>query len=161
MKKEISFGKIAYTSKAKRNLVELEIDLKMKDGLINYETMQKESGYIFTASGCVWNSSHTDHEMGGQCIDTLAELVQNPLLQEIQTIWRKYHLNDLKAGTKLQEEAIEKWESEGNKYDYTKAKDYLTSIGLNPHNGYEYGSAWLYMPIPEMVIQRIKEIIEQ
>lgn len=160
MKKEISFGEIAYTSKSKRNLVDVELSLKEREDLINYETMQKESGYVFAASGHIWNTSKTDCEVAGQCIDKLSKFIKNPLLQEIETIWKQYHLNDLQAGTKEQQIAIEKWKAEGNKYDYTQAKDHLTSIGLNPHNGYEYGTKWLYMPIPENVVVRIKEIIE-
>jgi len=66
----------------------------------------------------------------------------------------------MKAGTKAQTEAIEKWKSQGNRYDYNSAVEHLKEIGLYDDNGYKYGHGWLYQPIPKSVIFELKEAIE-
>lgn len=68
-------------------------------------------------------------EMGGSCgqiVDSIKPLgeAQTKLIE----IWNKYHLNDMNAGTIKQTQVIDKWKDEGNKYDYYKAKQLLSSI---------------------------------
>lgn len=96
----------------------------------------------------------------GQCLDTIAEYNSDPLFKVLYRLWKKYHLNDMHAGTEAQEEAINKWINQGNVYNYKNACEYLKSINLYNDNGYKYGSSWLYRPIPEKDLRIIKTIIE-
>jgi len=163
MKKIIQLGKIAYTGKAKTNLCDIEIEIKTKEGIkIDWDTLEtvKSDLETFTVSGHIWNSKNSDCESCGQIINELAEYFPEEL-KEIQRLWKKYHLNDLQAGTKKQTEAIELWESQGNKYEYTKACKYLESINLFDDRGYKYGHGWLYMPIEPEDLDSINRIVYQ
>lgn len=70
----------------------------------------------------------------------------------IQSIWKRWHLNDMRAGTPKQEEFIRLW-NVSHKYDYTEACKALKEVGLLYDNGYKYGSAWLQEEVPKEVIQ--------
>lgn len=165
--KTLSFGKIdaGNANKRKLNLVEVTLCLKQNDN----------GSPCFTASASVWNAKHTDIIMGGQCLDHIDHVPENDdLFQEIKGFWMRYHLNDMYAGTIEQIEALEA-ANLTNASDYTKACEYLKSIGLyevelneeekrnNPRyagDTYAYGHGWLYRPIPEQDLARIKEIME-
>lgn len=86
MEKKFYFGKIAYNGEAKHNSVEVRI---------RYEKAEK--GYAFAASGYIWNASHSDILCGGQCIDMIAEYIDNPAFKEIHELWKLYHLNDMRS----------------------------------------------------------------
>ena len=153
MLKMISFGKIDFNGCGRRiNEVFVEVRLKAV-----------AQGYEFAASGYIYNSRKTDALEFGQCLDIIAQYISDPLFQEIHTLWEKYHLNTLNPGTPEQTKAVEEWKAAGNKYNYTKAVEYLKSIGLYEvqYNGrpYKYGKGWIYQPIPENDLTRIKEII--
>lgn len=96
----------------------------------------------------------------GQCLDRAQkELnIKNPVMVEIVRLWKLYHLNDMKAGDKEQEKAIEEY-TKNNPYDYEKVCEYLESKNLLVHNGYKYGSAWLKEEIPQKDIEKIKELL--
>ena len=54
-------------------------------------------------------------------------------------VWDRWHLNDTKAGTGAQEQFLRENPVKG----FGKASEVLRIAGLNPDNGYEYGSKWL------------------
>ena len=153
MKTTVRFGKIAY-NRGNKKYNEVTIDLELRE---------TSEGIEFSARGYIWNHIHTDIRCGGQCLDTIAEFITDPLFKEIHRLWKLYHLNSMHAGTVEQEEAIEKWKAEGNKYDYTAVCDYLKSINLYEveHEGkpYKYGHAWLYRAIPKTDLNKIMEIM--
>lgn len=164
MKTKIKFGKVAYINKRiATNDLNVEIRLEQKE-CINYETMQPETMWVFAASGELWNGrsgTHRDIVMGGQCLDSLVKLMpKNPLLKEIHDIWAKYHLNDITAGTIKQDTAIKSFIENGWKYEYEEACKMLETIDLYIDNGYKYGTKWLCKPIPQNIVDRIKEIFE-
>lgn len=150
MRKKIAIGKVDYENKGlDSNLVEIEYSLK--DGR-------------FSASGNIWMSSKRDILSGGQNLDEIAELFpSNELVQRIVSVWRKWHLNDMHAGSPKQEAFLESLNlpNNGNHYETAKAK--LKDAGLDPddsyiHNGkpYSYGSAWLYVELPSDIISEIE-----
>ncbi len=159
MNTKINFGKIAFYSNLKTNAVQVEMELKQKE-CINYDTMQKQVMYIFSASAHVWNSTKTDIVAGGQMLDDLLEYIHTPLFKEIHGIWKEYHLNDLQAGTIKQQQAIKSFIDNGFKYEYKEACKMLETVGLFEDNGYKYGHGWLCKEIPANVVERIKKIIE-
>lgn len=79
-------------------------------------------------------------------------------------VWKRYHLNDVKAGTKKQEEALSKAEAEGkldmNLDSYNRSCKYLESIGLLDDNGYKFGTDWLFEEIPSGIIEKLKTILD-
>lgn len=76
---KISFGKVKYYSK--RRVHEIEINISTKS-------------WYLGISGGLWNGSHTDYEMCGQCLDELRELVEEKkdIFDTIYDIWKKWHL---------------------------------------------------------------------
>ena len=107
--------------------------------------------------------------MGGQCFDTLAKtnIATDPTFVEIYRLWKLYHLNDMHAGTPEQEKAIRQGIKDGelsDNFDYKATVQYLKDKNLYevPLNGkiYRYGHAWLYEPIPEEDLNKIKELLK-
>ena len=90
-------------------------------------------------------------------MDEIARLFpHDDRVQRIVRVWRTWHLNDMTAGTPKQETAIAGWKAKGNKYDYSKAVEYLKSIGLYEDDGYKYGHAWLKRELPDDVKNEIR-----
>lgn len=152
--KTFDFGKIDYYGRGRKiNPVTVEVELTVKDGKP-----------CFSAMGMVYNQSKTDTVAGGQCLDSIAKRTNNKQFMEIYRLWKLYHLNDMHAGTIEQEQALEDWESKGNRYDYTSACEYLKSVGLYEveYNGkpYTYGHAWLYWDIPEDDLKIIQALFD-
>ncbi len=101
----------------------------------------------------------------GQMYDSLlADIVSynegwnKELVAQFVEVWKKWHLNDMQAGTPKQMQAIEDWENAGNKYDYDKVVDFLKTAGIYEDNGYKYGSAWLFKEVPQTVVQFLVEL---
>ena len=137
-------GKIDYNKSGRRNC-EATFEWDLRDGK-------------FTMSANVWNPRHTDIYAGGQCCDMVAAYFPNDKrAQRMLAIWEQWHLNHMKAGTPAQEAHLK-----GLKYEYGKenhfdwAKRKLAEAGLQPDNGYNYGSAWLKQEIPADVIAEIE-----
>lgn len=156
MRKTFSFGKHAVNSERKINEITLEIELREN----------KENKPVFTASADVWNARHTDIVMGGQCLDDLMEYIgDNELFREIHGLWKRNHLNGLNAGTKEQMECIATHKDEINEEDgwYTKELNLLKKYNMDvvEYNGkpYKYGTGWIYRPIPDEDLKRIKELL--
>lgn len=166
VRRTFKFGKIsAYKNGRKENEVELEVELR-----------SNRNGFpVFSVSGDVWNRIHTDIVMGGQCLDDISRVpVNNALFQEIKGLWKKYHLNDLHAGTKAQTLALKKAGLYGAS-NYSQAVEFLKRKGLyevnltptekkyNPRYAdkpYKYGQGWLYYPIPAADLAKIRRILE-
>jgi len=77
----------------------------------------------------------------------------------IRSLWEKYHLNDMNAGTLKQEEALIVEFGNTHANDFMTHCEYLKSIGLYEDEGYKYGSGWLYRAIPEDDLNVIKALI--
>lgn len=114
----------------------------------------------FSMTGAIWNGSHTDWQSGGQNLEEIAELFpNNAKVQRMVAIWRRWHLNDMKAGTPAQEAIIEAHKDEFPGYPashYTWACELLKANDLYEDNGYKYGSAWLKEKIPADVLAEIE-----
>jgi hypothetical protein len=78
----------------------------------------------------------------------------------IYELWARNHLNDMHAGTVLQEQALDKAGREGyDVSDYTKQCQYLQKEGLYEDNGYKYGTSWLYRPISSEDLELIRHYL--
>lgn len=87
-KKTIDFGMVDYLHQGRKNCrVTVELELR-----------ENENGLPeFSACGNIWNVRETDIYCGGQCLDTIAEYVHDPRMQEILRLWKLYHLNGMHA----------------------------------------------------------------
>lgn len=158
----LEFGKIDYHNIGRKiNAVSVNFGLKvMSDGT-----------YRFSVCGDIWNLKRTDVIHCGQCLDAkeLDKLAkEHKSFALIRELWSKYHLNDLHAGTKEQEEALAMAYEKGalrKNSDYDERCEYLKSIGLYEvkHKGslYRYGSAWLFSPIPDDALEQINLILDK
>ena len=118
----------------------------------------------FSVCGGVWNSRRTDCIMWGQCLDELAQypsIKNNPKFKQIYEWWKKWHLNDMHAGTEKQEQALEDAGLTGWANEYSKCCDYLESIGLLYDNGYKFGTSWLKREIPAEIQEQMRKFIKE
>jgi|TARA_R100000482_G_scaffold108938_1_gene51172 hypothetical protein len=154
MKKTIQFGKVDYMNNGKKNcLIEVELNF---------------DGVRFSASGTIWNHLKTDSYSGGQNLDTIKKfLPNNKLFNKIYDIWKKYHLNDMTAGSPKQEEYLKSIISEDSlDYSYDLKCEKLKEVNLLHDKSYlydgkpyQYGTAWLTTEIPTEVKQEINNLI--
>ena len=118
----------------------------------------RKKGLSFSAVGDIKNNCC------GQILDELNEYFGNHhTFKEIYKLWKKYHLNDMNAGTIEQEKAIKEHEYLFGEMDYTAECEYLKSINMFevPLNGevYKYGYGWLYREIPIHDLNKIENLI--
>lgn len=85
MKRIFEFGEIDFEGKGKVNLVTIEMEYKDK----------RDEKKVLSISGNVWNARKTDVVCSGQCLDTIAEYISDPVFTEIHRLWKLYHLNDM------------------------------------------------------------------
>ena len=182
LKKRFSMGKIDFNGTGRKaNEVTIDLELTEHGGdrtfVIKPDGTRKYTGRktpVYTElsiCGNVWNGRHTDIIMGGQCLDELAKYGHGTTFNTLYRLWKHYHLNGMHAGTPEQEAAIKAWRHLGNKYDYTKACEFLKEIGLYeiPFTGktvgrkyknelYQYGHGWVVNDLPESVIEEIEAL---
>ena len=184
MKTTFKFGKIAAMNSRKENAAEVTIELRQRGGestfTINPKTKEREytgektPSYVeLSICGTVWNKSHTDCVMGGQCLDSMEKYLRhNPTFMKLYGYWKRYHLNGMHAGTPEQEAAINEWETAGNRYEYTAACEELKRRGLYTVNytgltvgkrydnePYTYGHGWVINELPGNVLLDIEHMI--
>lgn len=133
----------------------------------------------FSMSGEIWNWQGTDLRSVGQNVEEIAAAFPgHARVQLMAEIWRRYHLNDMRAGSPDQELWLrahevewEKAKARGEDY-YAWASAGLAAARLNPdpnfiyvgegaanvrqQGGYRYGSAWVREEIPAEVISEIE-----
>jgi hypothetical protein len=73
---------------------------------------------------------------------------------KLHNVWKRWHLNDMRAGTPEQMEALR--EAKINGYD--EACQFLKEKGLYEVDGYRYGSKWLHEEPPQEVIDFLESL---
>lgn len=125
----------------------VDLDIKIENGRLSIV------GWAYTGEKLL--KSEKNLISGGQCIDEARDLVPEKLLE----IWERWHLNDLRAGTPAQEQALREVKHTFSRLDwYTDACNYLSSIDLLIDNGYKYGTAWLTEELPQDVIDYLEAL---
>lgn len=82
-------------------------------------------------------------------------------INHLCTIWNRWHLNGLCAGTRAQRDYLREHPPEPPFYPtshYEKACKILKAADLYVDRGYKYGSAWLVEPLPEDVERLVVRI---
>lgn len=136
-------GKIDYNNRGRKDC-EAEITWTLQDGR-------------FSMCAGIWNHIKTDMYCAGQCVEEIAKYFPaNKKVQRMLAIWRDWHLNDLRAGTLKQETHLKALTFPGypvSHYDWARSE--LAKVGLQPDDGYSYGSAWLTKSLPPEIIAEI------
>lgn len=152
----------------KRNVIHCgKVDALGSGRKINEAEIEIEwDGERLSICGTIWNAMHTKVVACGQCSKELAKH-QNIRIKfkELLDIWKRWHLNDMRAGSPRQEAALEEFKN--THFSYDDACAYLKDIGLYKdtefiYKGkpYEYGQAWLVEQIPAEVVKRIEYWID-
>lgn len=96
-------------------------------------------------------------DCSGQCISEIEQLFgEKKYIKKLCRIWKRWHLNGLKAGTRTQAELVKK-KFDNSSYDL--AVELLKSQDAYEEDGYKYGCEWLVEYIPEDIIEDVKEIM--
>lgn len=183
MKKTFNFGRINYTGTGKRYPVTVDVELRNRGGEEIFRIDPKTRERIYTGETAPEYVEFSAMGMigarcGGQCLDEINKHRRDmkpsdrAVWDEIYKFWKLYHLNGMHAGTPEQEAAIEKWEADGNRYEYNAVCEYLKAAGLYEVNytglsigrrlenePYRYGSRWLIQEIPGDDLLRIEHLL--
>lgn len=150
-------GKVDYNRSGRRNCL----------AVITWELRTTGQGMLeFSACAEIWNPRGTDCYVCGQCVDEVAAYFPNDAkAQAILQVWRRWHLNGLRAGSPRQMEYLR--ENPTKHYETTLAA--LFAAGLQPDTEfsvevdannqsipYSYGSAWLTEELPEAALAEIR-----
>ena len=160
MKKLIDVGRVAGEEFwfEKTLKVTLEIELR-----------KEEKGQVLSICGNVWNLRLTDILAGGQINnelrrwlnkDKLILSISKDKLSRILDIWDRWHLNNLNTGCEHQKKLMNEIRKEkGEDFFYASNYDSILKIpAFNkcPECGYKYGSAWMFEPLPNEVIEFVE-----
>lgn len=143
-------AKLYFGNEAKRIRAHVEIELRgdIKPNYIG--GLDRQKGLTLSIMGSMRSP---DGDGGGQNYEELLEAFPySPLMHEIVGVWRRWHLNDLKAGDAVQEAWL-RHNGRGKDYETTCAK--LEEAGLLTHDGYKYGSAWKTEELPPYIIRQV------
>jgi hypothetical protein len=149
------FGKVDYSGQGRKAYpVQIDLTITTKPGparSVDLETIGEHKA--LSIMGGIWNTHRTDYVTGGQCVDTLQKyLGHNRKFRQIAEIWRRWHLNDMRAGTREQTAIVATMPPVVYPAShYEEACKLLDSRGLLIDRGYRYGSAWLVEPLPPEV----------
>lgn len=129
------------------------------DGKLSITGVEGPNG----SGNCVGSCGQICMDLKASDFKTFAEGWDADKVTEFLRIWDVWHLNDLQAGTPEQTAALKPFYAE-RKYpenDYTHACEFLRVHGLyevpdprseNAGKTYQYGHAWLSVPVPAEVL---------
>lgn len=130
-------------------LIILTIDVKM----------EKENVPILSITGNVYEKKEGKFDILANCGQVVDYLDDTDVKQSrIKEIWNKYHLNDIHAGTRRQEQALTEKFGAINANIYSEMCEYLKSINLFYDEGYKFGSQFLTWEIPKEVIDELRDL---
>lgn len=147
-----------------RVFAEINIEPRYREQKDYDDPRKKVFGKTFSMSGKVIEKRKTFASSSGQVFDDVKIIKPGDIKvkdsRALISIWKRWHLNDLKAGTRKQEEELKKVGMTGaTKYD--KAVKHLKKKGLYVDRGYKYGTAWLHERLPKSVERRVITIVDQ
>jgi hypothetical protein len=159
MHKELQF-------KTKDNIIlKITIELRKKDNCCkNFKNLRNiKSCYECSITGEARKGTGVHNWLyAGACVSHFSEFLgrlsaeDSKKVSNIIKIEKRYHLNDLHAGTQRQEDALHAAKMENWANDYTKCCDYLKSINLFEDRGYKFGHGWLCEIVPAKVVRYLE-----
>lgn len=146
---------------------------------IDVEIREEKDGSVLSICGTIWTPRRSDAVVGGQCYGTIAKLFpDDPKVQRIIEVWKRWHLNGMRAGCEHQR--AEKWverpidptkplDAYGIHFEGQRSPSSNRLTWVRPEErpdglltapcpacGYHYGTRWLYEPLPEEIIEEVK-----
>ncbi len=137
----------------------IKIEIRNATDTIDWDTLyQVENRETLSLMGEMYGGKKFNKPISwGQIYDSFT--TTSKCVKELCDFWRKYHLNDLNAGTKSQSELIK---SRNEKYDYKEVCKFLEDQNMLVDRGYRYGTAWLSREFPkDELLSIIAEIKSQ
>lgn len=166
MKRNYSLGKVDYNGRGRKiNRVAIEVELREKDGGKTVDMTDAGKHYELSICGEIWNGSGSDVLSCGQNLDEIAKLFPaHPTVKALVALWKRFHLNDMKAGTRTQNALVDEYlaangnihTSRAKRYDYTEICEFLKSRDMLTDGGYQYGHGWLVDVIPAPIVEALK-----
>lgn len=155
--KRILVGKIPSKDKV---FIEVKMVEKEKKDHAQRTVDLKPAPQKYTTLSCIGEGK----DYWGQCqqhirkdLPNIELAISKEQLLRILEVWEEWHLNDMEAGTKQQEEIVVNHYGKGKRgYTYKDACDVLEREGLYKDRDYKYGSAWLLRILPEEIIEEVK-----
>jgi len=140
---------------------DIVVDINVyKKKIICWETLKQVESYVFSFTGEI--KDYCYGQVQNEILIKAKNNKERDYFIDIVYLWEKYHLNDLKAGTKVQEKLVHSYfETINEPYSYEEACRYLKSINLLTHKGYTYGTKWLGMPVYEEEFKQISKILSK
>ena len=130
--------------------------LKVDNAVLDIKLKKKEKGTVLSVMGSYYDKE-TKSQYDGQCIEIFREKFKNnKYMSRLIEIWEKYHLNDLRPGTKRQMKVLK----EKNIKGFHESVKYLKEIGLY-EDGHRFGYAWHFEEIPKDIIEEIIYLSEK
>lgn len=115
------------------------------------ELRRRPQGVELSMMGAIWKPRRDDWVSGGQIHDELSRAFSHtPRVQRMITVWRRWHLNAMNAGCVHQRLIAEQI---GDIWVTAYGNDFRAA--MCPVCGYSYGSAWLYEPLPQDIIEEV------
>ena len=113
------------------------------------------TGDVYEKSGHRWREV-----AGGQIHEELLERFgDDPYVARLVEIWKRWHLNGLRAGTRAQADFLREHPVNAvyPASHYDLALEALTAAGLNPDRDYKYGKAWLVELLPDELVAELTD----
>jgi hypothetical protein len=154
-----------------RDAARLEIRIERKSRIVPYQTITHQQ--VDTVDH--FSMSMSSRYAAGQCDQVLdprdpmvGRLTINPASAlMLRRIWRRWHLNDMKAGCRHQRHIARKWSkaaklpSSTRRDNWSRARGHFFKLECDA-TGYKFGSAWLVEPLPtDRLIRRLTSILAE
>ena len=150
-----------YVAKSARTL-RFDVELEEKTGR-DYTDLVEKTFLCFSLC-----TSPNIGRYADQCFDRIVTAYRDRVPKDkladfdhLYRLWCDYHLNDMTAGTKRQEECVAEIRKTNPKITYEELSEHLKVANLYEDNGYKYGHSWLCRAIPSEDIEFLKRIIEE
>ena len=151
IQKTFDFGKVDYYG-CGRKINKVDMTVRLYD--------EGDGHVVLSIDGGFWNGRGTDYMHCGQCLDTIAEFVSDPLFMKIYGWWKNFHNNGAHFGDEKQEAYLK---SKGvSVHDCGAGLAALKAAGMEKDSdGVEYGRQWHWHPIPEPILSEIKKLLSE
>jgi len=145
--------------------IDIDVELRSRQSVHPHLTIDREPVAEYTELAISMLGFERGHEsVGGQGTDYVLEhFGERQAVRDLCVLWRRWHLNGMRPGTRPQLLAlsVHAQELKGAEDRFGAAAALLTELGLNPHDGYKYGSAWLVEFLPELAEARIIALVTE
>jgi len=142
-------GKVQIYASRKSNVF---VKITYKDGRLSFVGVEGPRRSGNCAGGC--------GQIHPLKLDELNAGWTQDMVDHLNHLWDRWHLNDMRAGDSAQESLIREAKHDGWKPnprdDYHSTCLLLEQNGLLEHNGYRYGTSWKTEEVPADVLEDIR-----